>query len=115
MAKRTNPKLIGAFVIGAIALAIAGVLAFGGGQYFTAKIRAVVFFPGASLSGLDVGSRSPSVASRSEKSRALSSSTTWSAKGFVCRSALSSILQGCKSSAASTTLPRTSLSSLLGV
>ena len=56
MAKQTNPKLIGAFVIGAIALVIAGILAFGGSQYFTAKIKVVVFFPGASLSGLDVGS-----------------------------------------------------------
>jgi len=56
MAKQSNPKLIGAFVIGAIALVIAGILAFGGSQYFAAKIKVVVFFPGASLSGLDVGS-----------------------------------------------------------
>src|SRR5262245_27025164 len=56
MAKKSNPKFIGAFVIGAIALLIGGILAFGGGQYFAAKLKFVVFFPNASLSGLDVGS-----------------------------------------------------------
>jgi paraquat-inducible protein B len=56
MAKKTSAKLIGAFVIGAVALIIGGVLAFGGGQYFTSKLKFVVFFPNASLSGLDVGS-----------------------------------------------------------
>ena len=55
MGKKTNPKLIGGFVIGAIALVIAGILAFGGGQYFATKVKCVAFFPGASLSGLDVG------------------------------------------------------------
>src|SRR5215471_14238786 len=56
MAKKSNPTLIGAFVIGAIALLIGGILAFGCGQYFTPKMKFVVFFPNASLSGLDVGS-----------------------------------------------------------
>jgi paraquat-inducible protein B len=56
MAKKTNPKLVGVFVIGAIALVIAGILAFGGSQYFTPKVKFVAFFPSASLSGLDVGS-----------------------------------------------------------
>src|SRR5215472_11496569 len=56
MAKKSNPTLIGAFVIGAIALLIGGILAFGSGQYFTPKMKFVVFFPNASLSGLDVGS-----------------------------------------------------------
>lgn len=55
MAKRTNPKLVGGFVVGAIALLIAGILAFGGGQYFKPKIRGVLFFQG-SLAGLEVGS-----------------------------------------------------------
>jgi len=55
MAKRSNPKLIGGFVVGAIALAIAGLLAFGGGQYFKPKLQGVLFFEG-SLAGLDVGS-----------------------------------------------------------
>jgi paraquat-inducible protein B len=55
MAKRSNPKLIGGFVIGAIALLIAGILAFGGGQYFSLKEKGVLYFEG-SLAGLDVGS-----------------------------------------------------------
>lgn len=56
MTKKTNPKLIGGFVIGAVVLAVAAVLAFGGGQFLKPKERAVLFFAGASLSGLDVGS-----------------------------------------------------------
>jgi len=55
MAKRSNPKLIGGFVVGAIALSVVGLLAFGGGQYFKPKIRGVMYFEG-SLSGLEVGS-----------------------------------------------------------
>ena len=55
MAKRSNPKLIGGFVVGAIALLIVGILAFGGGQYLKSKIKAVLFFEG-SLAGLEVGS-----------------------------------------------------------
>jgi hypothetical protein len=56
MAKKTNPKLIGAFVIGAITLVIVAIVAFGGDQYFTSKFKLVAYFPGASLSGLNVGS-----------------------------------------------------------
>ena len=55
MSKRANPKLIGGFVLGAIALVIIGLLAFGSGQYFAPKGRAVLYFAG-SLAGLDVGS-----------------------------------------------------------
>src|SRR5262245_29953078 len=55
MAKRSNAKLIGVFVVGAIMLVIAGVLAFGGMQLFTQKGRFVLFFQG-SLAGLSVGS-----------------------------------------------------------
>jgi len=55
MAKRTNPRLIGGFVVGALALAIAGILAFSGTHYFAKKLEAVMFFQG-SLSGLSVGS-----------------------------------------------------------
>src|SRR5262249_3736648 len=55
MAKRSNPKLIGVFVVGAIVLVIAGVLAFGGMQLFTQKGKFVLFFQG-SLAGLNVGS-----------------------------------------------------------
>jgi paraquat-inducible protein B len=56
MAKKANPKLIGGFVIGAIALALIGAIAFGGGRFLAAKDKAVLFFSGSSLSGLDVGS-----------------------------------------------------------
>ena len=55
MSKRGNPKLIGGFVLGAVALMIVGLLAFGGGQYFASKDKAVLYFAG-SLAGLDVGS-----------------------------------------------------------
>jgi paraquat-inducible protein B len=55
MARKSNPKLIGGFVVGAIALVVAGVLAFGGGQFLEPKEKAVLYFEG-SLSGLDVGS-----------------------------------------------------------
>src|SRR4051812_30930799 len=53
---KANPKVIGGFVVGAIILLVAGVIAFGGGQYFTPKRKAVLYFNGASLSGLDIGS-----------------------------------------------------------
>jgi paraquat-inducible protein B len=56
MAKKSNPKLIGGFVVGAIALAVIGAIAFGGGQFLAAKDKAVLFFSGSSLSGLDIGS-----------------------------------------------------------
>src|SRR4029077_17034689 len=54
MAKRTNPKLIGGFVVGALLLTIIGVLAFGGGQFLKPKAKGVIYFQG-SLGGLDVG------------------------------------------------------------
>jgi paraquat-inducible protein B len=54
MAKRSNPKLIGAFVVSAIALAIAGAIAFGGTQFLVTKHKAVLFFQG-SVGGLNVG------------------------------------------------------------
>jgi paraquat-inducible protein B len=54
MAKRSNPKLIGAFVIGAIALAIIGAIAFGGTQFLTEKRKVVMYFQG-SVGGLAVG------------------------------------------------------------
>jgi paraquat-inducible protein B len=56
MAAKASPKVIGGFVVGAIALLVAGVIAFGGGQYFTPKGRAVLYFEAASMSGLDIGS-----------------------------------------------------------
>ena len=62
MARKANPKLIGGFVIGAIALALIGAIAFGGGKFLAQKDRAVLFFPSSSLRGLDVGSPVQSVA-----------------------------------------------------
>ena len=44
MARKSNPKFIGAFVLGALALVIAGALIFGSGDYFTPKDKAVLFF-----------------------------------------------------------------------
>ncbi len=54
MTKKANPKLIGAFVIGAVALAAIAVVIFGGGKFFAEKHEYVLFFPG-SLNGLTVG------------------------------------------------------------
>jgi paraquat-inducible protein B len=56
MTKKTSPKLIGGFVVVAIALVIAGILAFGGGEFLRPKEEAVLFFAESSLSGLEVGS-----------------------------------------------------------
>src|SRR6266699_913324 len=55
MAKRSNPKLIGGFVLGAIALVVIGAFAFGGGNFLKPKAKAVLFFVNSSLSGLTVG------------------------------------------------------------
>ena len=54
MGKEANPKLIGAFIVGAIALVVIGILALGQGQYFTRKFPVVMFFSG-SVGGLQVG------------------------------------------------------------
>jgi paraquat-inducible protein B len=51
---RANPKVIGAFVVGAIALVVVGVLLLGGAQMFTAKRTFVAYFEG-SVKGLNVG------------------------------------------------------------
>ena len=55
MSRRANPKLIGGFVIGAIALMIAAALVFGTFTFFQNTRRFVVFFEG-SVEGLTVGS-----------------------------------------------------------
>lgn len=55
MATRANPKLIGAFVIGGVALFIIMLLAFGSASYFSFKVPIVMYFEGQDLSGLDVG------------------------------------------------------------
>jgi len=54
MSKKSNPTLIGAFVVGAIVLAILGAVVFGSGKFFTPVDRYVAFFEG-SVKGLDVG------------------------------------------------------------
>jgi hypothetical protein len=47
---RANPTAIGAFVVGAIALAVAGLVVLGGLQIFKKELPFVMFFEG-SLSG----------------------------------------------------------------
>ena len=54
MTKKANPKLIGAFVVGAVALAAIGVVIFGSGRFFAERHAYVLFFPG-SVKGLTVG------------------------------------------------------------
>ena len=54
MSKQANPTLIGAFVLGAVALIVAALLMFGRGDFFVEKRRFVLFFEG-SVNGLDVG------------------------------------------------------------
>lgn len=54
MTKKANPKVIGAFVVGAVALAAIGVIIFGSGKFFAEKHAWVLYFPG-SVKGLTVG------------------------------------------------------------
>lgn len=54
MGKKVNPTVIGLFVVGAIALAVIGVIVFGSGQFFKHTEKFVMFFPG-SVNGLSVG------------------------------------------------------------
>jgi paraquat-inducible protein B len=54
MSKPVNPIAIGGFLIGGITLLITALLVFGGGQFFTPKIRLVVYFD-TSLNGLNIG------------------------------------------------------------
>ncbi len=55
MSKPANKTLIGAFVLGAVALVVAAVMVFGSGKFFSKKNTYVMFFDG-SLKGLNVGS-----------------------------------------------------------
>jgi paraquat-inducible protein B len=54
MGSKANPAVIGAFVVGAIALAVIGLLVFGSGQLFKKTTRIVCFFSGDTM-GLNVG------------------------------------------------------------
>lgn len=55
MSKKTSPTLIGAFVVGAVALLAAGVALFGGAEYFAKRLEYVAYFE-ESTKGLRVGS-----------------------------------------------------------
>jgi len=50
----SRPAVVGAFILGALALVVAGILFFGGMRLFATSMRVVVFFS-ESLAGLDVG------------------------------------------------------------
>ncbi|WP_448204927.1 MlaD family protein [Azospirillum sp. sgz302134] len=54
MAAKANPKLVGAFVLGAVALLVAAVALFGGGNIFVKHPLAGTYFQG-SVAGLEVG------------------------------------------------------------
>ena len=49
-----RPAVVGAFVLGGLALAAASIILFGGSRLFAEKSRAVIFFEG-SVAGLEVG------------------------------------------------------------
>lgn len=49
-----RPAVVGGFILGALALAVAAILFFGGTRWFSASARVVVFFP-ESVANLDVG------------------------------------------------------------
>jgi phospholipid/cholesterol/gamma-HCH transport system substrate-binding protein len=52
--KRANPAVIGGFIVGAVVLAIAGVMILGSGKLFTETIKCVMYFEGA-IQGLHEG------------------------------------------------------------
>jgi paraquat-inducible protein B len=54
MSKRANPTVIGAFVVGAVIIAVAAVLILTSGQLFQKKLDFVMYFEG-SVKGLNVG------------------------------------------------------------
>ena len=54
MSKQASPTVIGGFVVGAVALVVAGVLIFGSGKFFTHTSPAIMYFEG-NVQGLQVG------------------------------------------------------------
>jgi paraquat-inducible protein B len=54
MSKQASPTMIGAFVLGAIALALLAIIILGGGKLFTRQVPVVMYFDG-SLAGLSPG------------------------------------------------------------
>src|SRR5881392_4236209 len=54
MARRANPTLIGAFVVGGLTLAVVGLVVFGGGRFFRLTKPAVAYFEG-SVKGVAIG------------------------------------------------------------
>src|SRR2546425_12057297 len=54
MARKANPALIGAFVVGAVVLAVVGLVVFGGGKFFRQTQTVGAYFDG-SLKGMAIG------------------------------------------------------------
>lgn len=54
MSNKANPTAIGAFVVGGLVLAVAGILIFGSGQFLQKSTSYVLYFE-SSIGGLDVG------------------------------------------------------------
>ena len=54
MSKKANTTAIGLFVLGAVLLAVAGIVVFGSGTFFVKKYDYVAYFSG-SVKGLNVG------------------------------------------------------------
>jgi paraquat-inducible protein B len=54
MARKTNPAIIGGFLVGAVILAVAGLVIFGGGKFFRSTQRWVAYFD-ESVKGLAIG------------------------------------------------------------
>ena len=54
MSEKASPTLIGAFLLGAIALLVTGLMIFGGGRFFTESVTYVAYFP-ETISGLNDG------------------------------------------------------------
>jgi paraquat-inducible protein B len=54
MSRRASPAVIGGFVVGALVLAVVGIVVFGSGKFFANTSRAVMYFAG-DIKGLQTG------------------------------------------------------------